>query len=128
MYFKIDNPNEYTDNRFGMLIASCIENTQDIIIVFKDHVIALPFSEYKNGIFGGYGFKITSKEEDGFLVIDEKSQYIFSAPSYKYIGFEIMKYFRQYYTEYKLIDFPINELKFKAVGDMEDCLITKEEL
>lgn len=122
LWLKLDNQQQYTDNKLGRLFAThCEREREEAMVVFRDHMVIVrhekPLSESAYWSFDS-GKAIFFN--DGTVDVEEfHKERSDKHESHKYIGYFLMLIFRDYYPELKEVDFPVHEMRIAFLDDIE---------
>lgn len=111
-YIKIENPNLYTDNRFGSLIeALLVDSYQDAIVIFNGFVVFIEYDK-ESRIFELSMHKLIEDDENSELIsVDANLIDSLKTDNYKYVGYNLLRLFRKVYSEETDL-FPVDQMKF----------------
>lgn len=112
MYLSISDPEEYTDNKFGVVLQSLMEKTEDAIVIYEDYLFVV-----RNDTMDTFSIdflKIIKRDYDGDFKVEIIKENI-KVETYKNIGYLIMKLIREKEKHLEEIDFPVEKFKFKGI-------------
>ena len=125
--FKINNPEDYTDNKIGKVIESMNNSGHDCLLVFKNSVTVINKNELDVWILTCY--QIKKRDENGYfncsrvkIECDDNHSGKLNSECHNYIGHRYMNLMRKTYQKYKNKDFPFEDVLFIFPSFMSDMI------
>ena len=127
-FVSLTDSENYSDNRFGHLISCMLKDAQnDAIVLFRKHAMIVTFDkEEQNFEFRLHKIHENSIKTD-LMVLDEIELYKGTHNCHKYIGYILMREFRNIHEDLKKVNFPVDEFKVWFDYDLSSYIYFNDE-
>lgn len=122
MYLSISDPEEYTDNKFGVVLQKLMEKTEDAIVIYENYLFIVKIDTMDT--FSIDFLKIIKRDYDGDFKVEIIKENV-KAESYKHIAYRIMQLIREKEKHLKDVDFQVEKFKFKGLIDSNKYIYTE---